>query len=48
MPPLARGVNDNKKNLQNVLKNHVDAYYYLKIRINNYKKKWKINGTTTR
>lgn len=33
--------NDNKKNLQHVLKNHVDAYYELKIRINNYKKKWK-------
>lgn len=31
---------DNKKNLQHVLKNHVDAYYEILIRINKHKSKY--------
>jgi hypothetical protein len=33
--------NDNKKNLQHVLKNHVEAYYEVLVRINNFKEKYK-------
>jgi len=31
----------SKKTIQNTIKNHVEAYYEIKMRINNYKKKWK-------
>lgn len=31
----------SKKTLQNVIKNHVETYYDIKMRITNYRKKWK-------